>query len=276
MAVAAPQLSFQDGYGNAMETLQSNLYDHPQYYDLVFGSDWKAEFDFLTACFEQHVRGPVKRLFEPACGTGRLLFRLGKAGYEVSGLDLNPKAVDFCNKRLKRHGLPETAMTADMTDFRLKRKADAAFNTINSFRHLTEERQAEAHLRCMAAALRKGGIYILGFHLTPLAGDPVDEESWSAQRGHLCVNTHMWAISFDPQKRCETFGMTYDVYTPTKQFRLTDEIAFRSYTAEQFEDLIERTGVFEIEEAYDFAYEIEEPIEIDEETQDVVYILKRK
>ena len=272
-----------------METIQSNLYDHPQYYDLVFGSDWKAEFDFLLACFDRHIDGPVKRLFEPACGTGRLLYRLGMADYQVSGLDLNEKAVEYCNTRLKRHGLPQSAFVGDMTDFELpppaesssrggagQHQVDAGFNTINSFRHLREEAQAEAHFRCMGNAIRPGGVYILGLHLTPAAGSPFDEESWSAQRGHLCVNTRMWTVSFDMAARQEAFRMTYDVYTPTKQFRLEDEIHFRTYTLDQFEDLVDRTGVFTIEESYDFGYDIDDPIDLDDETQDVVFILRRK
>jgi hypothetical protein len=35
--------------------MAANLYDYPRYYDLVFGSDWKAEFDFLTAAFDHFV-----------------------------------------------------------------------------------------------------------------------------------------------------------------------------------------------------------------------------
>ena len=34
-----------------METIQGHLYDFPKYYDLIFGSDWKAEYDFLLAAF---------------------------------------------------------------------------------------------------------------------------------------------------------------------------------------------------------------------------------
>lgn len=259
-----------------METIQSNLYDHPQYYDLVFGSDWKAEFDFLLACFEKHITGRVQRLFEPACGTGRLLYRLAMADYEVSGIDLNEKAVQYCNDRLQRHGFPATAFVGDMTNFHLPQPVDAGFNTINSFRHLREESQAEAHFECMGKAIRKGGIYILGLHLTPSQGSPFDEESWSARRGHLCVNTHMWTVACDLENRQEAFRMTYDVYTPTKQFRLEDEIHFRTYTVEQFEDLVERTGIFEIDECYDFGYDVEDPIDLDAETQDVVFILRRK
>ena len=52
------------------DVIAGHLYDYPKYYDLVFGSDWKAEIDFLQACFAKHARLSVKRLFEPACGTG--------------------------------------------------------------------------------------------------------------------------------------------------------------------------------------------------------------
>ena len=53
-----------------MEVIRGNLYDYPKYYDLLFGSDWKAEFGFLESCFEKHARRPVRRLFEPAAARG--------------------------------------------------------------------------------------------------------------------------------------------------------------------------------------------------------------
>lgn len=263
------------------ETLTGNLYDYPKYYDLVFGSDWKAEYDFLQGCFEKHAKLPggakVRRLFEPACGTGRLMYRFGKAGYEVAGNDLNEKAVAFCNKRLKRHGLPETAVVGDMADYRVKPKVDVAFNTINSFRHLPTEEAAEGHLRSTAAALRTGGLYVLGLHLTPPRGESAsDEESWAARRGHLSVLSRMWSISLDRRRRVETVGMSFDVYTPTKTFRLIDQTGFRTYTAKQMADLIGRVPELEVVAMYDFAYDLSETISIDAETEDILYILRKR
>jgi len=40
-----------------MQTVQESIYDHPVYYDLIFGSDWAAEYKFLSAAFAKHVRG---------------------------------------------------------------------------------------------------------------------------------------------------------------------------------------------------------------------------
>ena len=84
-----------------METVEDNIYDYPVYYDLIFGSDWTAEYRFLEATFKKHVTGKTKRVLEPACGTGRLLYRMTKGGYSAAGLDLNAKAIDYCNARLR-------------------------------------------------------------------------------------------------------------------------------------------------------------------------------
>jgi len=259
-----------------MRILDSNLYDYPKYYDLLFGSDWKAEFHFLQSCFDKHARRSVRRLFEPACGSGRLLIQFAKAGYEVSGNDLNDRAVAYCNARLARNGFPRSAVVGDMADFRLRCKADAAFNTINSFRHLPSERAAEDHLRCVANALSAGGLYVLGFHLTPARGQSCDEESWSARRGHLAVCSRMWSINVDRRRRRERLGMTVDVYTPREQFRLAEEMIFRTYTGPQFGRLLSRVPQLELVETYDFAYEIGHPVLIDAATEDVVYVLRKQ
>lgn len=259
-----------------MQKTAASIYDFPKYYDLLFGSDWKAEYDFLLACFENHAKCSVQRVFEPACGTGRLLIKLARAGYEVSGNDLNPKAVTYCNRRLSRAGFAETVCVGDMSHFKLKKKVQAAFNTINSFRHLNSEQAAESHLQCMANALVKGGLYVLGLHLTPTLGDRIDSEEWTARRGHLQVNSCMWTKELDLQGRNERLGMTVDVYTPTNSFQIVDEMNYRTYTAEQFERLLSTCPQFEVAALHDFCYEIDTTTEITAQTEDVVFVLRKK
>ncbi len=259
-----------------MEQQAANLYDYPQYYDLLFGSDSGAEIRFLKKCFQKYAKCEVKRVFEPACGTGRLIARLAKAGYEVAGNDLNPHAVEYCNQRLVRGGFPASVTVGDMADFKVKKKFHAGFNTINSFRHLSSDEAAEAHLRCMAAAITKGGLYILGLHLTPTRGTRVDHEEWTARRGHLQVNSSMWCKKLDKKNRNEVLGMTFDVYTPTKITRLIDEMNYRTYTAAQFDELLAKVPEWEIVALHDFVYDIREVITITPETEDVVFVLRRK
>lgn len=258
------------------ETFAAHLYDFPKYYDLVYGSDWKAEFDFLTACFEKHALRPVQRLFEPACGTGRLLIKFANAGYSVGGNDLNAHAIKYCNDRLERFGHPRTARVQDMADFRLSPKCDAAYCPINSFRHLPSEKSAENHLRCVADSLNVGGLYILCLHLTPTRGDRVNEEEWPARKGNLAVISRMWSDSIDIKKRNEVVGMIFDVYTPTKTMHISDSMNYRTYTGKQMLSLLARVPEFEIAALYDFRYDLDEPITIDAGTEDVVIVLRKK
>lgn len=260
----------------AMQKTKASIYDFPTYYDLVFGSDTAAELRFLSQCFQQFGSGTVKRVFEPACGTGRLIYRMGKTGLEVGGNDLNEKAVDFCNARLERKGIRGRVEVGDMSDFSVKRKYDAAFNTINSFRHLQTEKDAVAHLECMSRCVRKGGIYALGLHLTPTRGEATDEESWSARRGQLMINTHMWPVEKNSRKRLERFGIRFDVYTPTSSRRIEDILQLRSYTLPQFRKLLESVSNWEVVTFFDFRYDIKQPAVLNAETEDVVVILKNR
>lgn len=259
-----------------LETRSASIYDYPKYYDLLFGSDWKAEFDFLGECFARFALRPVKRIYEPACGTGRLLIKLAQAGYQVSGGDLNRRAVAFCNARLKRFGMPETVRVEDMSNFWVRRPNDAAFNTINTFRHLPSEEAAHGHLRCMAEALASGGIYVLGLHLTPVGRPTCSEEKWSARRGNLVINSTMRSLELDRRARQERVWMQFDVYTPTEQFSLQNELRFRTYTWPQFKQLLRSVPELECVATFDFAYDLHRPINIDARSEDVVFVLRKR
>ena len=256
--------------------IRADLYDYPKYYDVIFAADWRAELKFLVACFQKHATRKVKRVFEPACGTGRLLTKLHEVGLEVAGNDLNPRAVGYCNARFRRRGWKEPAIVGDMSAFTVKKPYDAGFNMINSFRHLPTEESARKHLECMAAAIAPGGLYILGLHLTPLGTPVVDEERWTARRGTLSVSSRMWTIQLDRQNRNEHLGMTFDVRMPTRRLFLEDEMHYRIYTASQMAALVKTVPAWEIVATYDFGYDIASPITVTDKSEDTVFVFRRR
>jgi hypothetical protein len=162
-----------------------------------------------------------------------------------------------------------------MSDFRVARRYDIAFNTINSFRHLGNEAKARRHLHCMGKAVRVGGLYLLGIHLSPTEAAPSETESWSARRGHLSINTHMWTKTRDSRRRVERFGIRFDVHCPSRSFRIVDELVLRSYTPRQMNRLIQSTHCWEIVETFSFSYDFDDAIEVDATTEDVVYVLRK-
>lgn len=283
-AVTSKALASKSPAGNAASAkaakpktvrLPGHIYDYPKYYDLIFGSDCQAELDFLQDCFACFADRKVKKLFEPACGTGRLMVRFAKLGYQISGNDLNEKAIDFCNRRLEKYGFPASAFVADMCNFQLKKPVDAAFNTINSFRHLEKPEMAKDHMRVMADAVAPGGLYVLGLHLTPSTEPQVVEETWTAARGNLKIRSKMWLVDRTPAQRLETYRMKYEVTKPAGREVLEDQFNFLTYNVKQVTDLIASEPRWEIASVFDFAYDIQAPIVLNDQTEDVVFVLRR-
>ena len=64
---------------------------------LDIGSDWKAEFDFLRQAFDKFGGSKVRKVFEPACGTGRLIFRLASV-IQILTLPACPKESPGCRR----------------------------------------------------------------------------------------------------------------------------------------------------------------------------------
>ena len=60
--------------------LVANCYDYPQYYDIAFQGYTQRESDFIEAACRKYCPFDARRLFEPACGTGRLVSELATRG----------------------------------------------------------------------------------------------------------------------------------------------------------------------------------------------------
>jgi hypothetical protein len=102
------------------------------------------------------------------------------------------------------------------------------------------------------------------------------EESWSARRGHLVVNSYMWSKGIDRATRLEHLGMTIDVYTPTSHLKIEDHMEYRTYTRKQFAALLKKVPELEVAETYDFSYELDQPHVVNDASEDVVFVLRKK
>ena len=77
-----------------------DLYNLPKYYDLSYSWNMRDELAFLKQIFRNVTKSKHVRLLEPGCGTGRLLVPLARAGFDCTGFDCNPNALDYLKKNL--------------------------------------------------------------------------------------------------------------------------------------------------------------------------------
>src|SRR5438105_14687099 len=97
--------------------LVANWYDYPQCYDIAVQTYTRREADFIQALCRKCCPFRVRRLLEPACGTGRLITEFAARGYDMIGFDLNRRALSYLRRRLRRRRLHAEIFEADMADF---------------------------------------------------------------------------------------------------------------------------------------------------------------
>src|SRR6266566_4652083 len=204
--------------------LLANSYDYPHYYDIAFQAYTRREADFIEAACRKYCPFDARRILEPACGSGRLISELAARGYEVTGFDLSQPALSYLRRRLVRRRLHAETFEAEMSDFRLDRPVDAAYCTVNTFRHLLTEQAARRHLECIAGSLRPGGIYVLALHLLPLDVDEEDAkryaERWTERRAQTKVTVKLRVLRTDLRRRIEDLRVCLLVRRGSKELRL--------------------------------------------------------
>ena len=257
---------------------KADWYDYPQYFDMVFRDETADEVDFFELAFKKYGKGKINKLLEPGCGSGRLVTALASKGYDVTGLDLSPAMLRYLDVRLKRRGLNSTTVLGDMTEMKFAKKFDAAFCTFNTFRHLLDEASALKHLRSMGQCVRKGGLYILGFHIIPMDADPECIERWSASHGGTDVKATLRVLDFDRKNRQETLRVSIKAEKKSGKIeRIQSEFPLRVYTAAQAKRMLGKVAdVWEIAEIFDFDYDIEETRDFDNDLTDALFVLRRK
>jgi SAM-dependent methyltransferase len=97
--------------------------------------------------------GPVLEL---GCGTGRVALHLARRGHEVVGLDCDPELLAVLEER--GAGLPLSTLAADACDFELDEPASLVLAPTHLLQLLDDSAERSESLRCIAAALRPGGL----------------------------------------------------------------------------------------------------------------------
>jgi len=253
----------------------ADWYQLPRYYDIAFASRNKAEVDFLETLYDRYAqRGGA--ILEPACGSGRLMEGLLRRGHDVHGFDLGEAMVAYARERLDARKLGGVLWVDDMTSFRPRKRYAMAHCLVSSFKYLLTEKAARAHLQCVAASLRKGGVYVLGFHLSDYADQRHDSEQHTGARGRTKVTCRIDSEPPNRKTRLETLRARLVVKMPTRTLGNETTWKFRTYDENQFLRLLASVPELEHVATHNFSYKADEEIELGEEDLDSVVILRKR
>jgi 2-polyprenyl-3-methyl-5-hydroxy-6-metoxy-1,4-benzoquinol methylase len=256
------------------ETIRS-WYDYPELYELGFLEETPTESRFLMNVFDKYVPFPVERVLETGCGSGRLICDMAKRGFAMTGLDLNPTSLDYCQSKLDKEGCRAELVVGDMTQFHFDKPFDAVVNAINTFRHLETEEAALAHLNCVADHLKPGGVFVLSLHLLPRGGDLWGTERWTAKTDDMSIYYALTVVETSMKTRLEKLRISMLVKKKEESFRLADHITLRIYTVDQLKSLLAKCPKLKIAGVHDFWYDIDSAQKLNSNACDTILVLQR-
>jgi len=251
-------------------------YDTPHYYDLIFDEDTLTEATFLEAAQARYGKTRGRQVLEPACGSGRLVVEMARRGWKASGFDLSRPMLDYARERLKQTGHSARLREDSLESFSYAPRFDLAHCLVSTFKYVLDEEGARAHLRAVAAALKPGGIYVLGFHLSDYDNTSRARERWVVKRAGTEVTCNIQSWPPERRKRRERVRSRLVVKEAGRELRSETEWWFRTYDAAQAKKLFRAVPELELVALHDFTYDLEWTRELDDSQLDSLFILRRR
>lgn len=226
-----------------------DAYAEPLVYDVLHTPGTARELDVLERLEARWVTSRAaaasRRVWlEPACGSGRLVRLAAHRGRRSLGFDVSESMIVYARSTIARRGLAERArvFTARMESFVAGLHGERvvfAHSLINTVRHLPDDRAMLDHLAQMHAALRPGGVYVVGLHLSAYGVERASMDRFTARRGALTVTQRITYEPPEPGGRWETVRTRIEVRRPSGRQRLRARYALRCYSLTEWTALVE-------------------------------------
>jgi SAM-dependent methyltransferase len=236
--------------------LQADHYVGPvaDWYD-----DWLSARQDDVDFYSGHFVGFPGTVLELACGTGRILLPIARAGVEIHGLDGSEDMLRVLQANATKHGLPSIKVYHQpMEAFSIPMEFDAIFVAGGSFQLLTEPGDAISSLKCIHQHLKDGGSFIADIFIP---WDAITERESSTYRvtrdtvrpnGDRSAVLERFTTDFVRQLKLGTYR--YEFYSENHLVScVTDDLAIRWYWKDEFLRLLGDAGFANVQMLTDSA-----------------------
>ncbi|HDZ18600.1 hypothetical protein LCGC14_0834320 [marine sediment metagenome] len=139
-------------------THENSLYFDGRYYDAIVSSlDQYHDMNFYLE-IAQIYGGEILEL---GSGTGRLTIPIARAGFSISGLELEVSLIDQAINKSNNESLKIPWIEGDMTNFKLDKTFDLIFIAFNTFSHLLTRVDIENCFKSVKKHLSEEGVFII-------------------------------------------------------------------------------------------------------------------
>jgi SAM-dependent methyltransferase len=141
--------------------MEPSIYDYPAIFRRVHmekPNELVAETEFLTRVWKRHIKRPVRRVLDVACGDSPHGIALARDGITVAGVDRSPTMIAAGRKAAG--AAPIRFYRRSIARFRIPELPfDSAFFMSETFPIMTGNRALLSHLESVGMLLKRGGLY---------------------------------------------------------------------------------------------------------------------
>jgi SAM-dependent methyltransferase len=223
-----------------------SLYLDGRHYDLMFPrSD---DVDFLLDQVRL-IGGPVLEL---ACGTGRILEPIARAGFSTTGVDLSPPMLAEARRKAQLAGSATRYVHADVRHLSIGEQFAVIFIAGNSICHLLDIESFDACMACVREHLMESGRFIVDVYVPslrlllvePHTRRPMSEYDDPDGAGRVVVTQASHYDAITQIKSVRTFHKS-----PGRMSESEGSLELKMYFPQELQALLRHNG-FRIVEAY--------------------------
>lgn len=224
-----------------------------RYYDAEHG-DKTDDIEMYQRIAEKQ-GGPI---FEVACGTGRIMFHLAEAGYEVHGIDIEPAMLERAHRRLEQAPHLKDRLVFIEGDV-LKLKPEQRYKLVifpyGGMSHFHEQQTQIDLLRRLRSMLTDDGLLVLDLRNPADVHAERDTDAVTLEKtfiepetGHLLMQ--FYTSRYDPLQQLLHLTWIYDEVTDDGTIQRTvAPVTYRHYSYFEIQLLLMMTG-FRVEGIY--------------------------
>ncbi len=126
----------------------------------LYNTHWGADYRIEVAPIVERLllsRIPAgSAVLDVCCGTGQFTEQIRQRGFDVAGLDASREMIRFA----RRNASKVKFTVADVRDFSLPRKFDAAYSVYESLNHVPDRRGLGMAFKCIRRQLKPGAPFL--------------------------------------------------------------------------------------------------------------------
>ncbi|WP_209122966.1 class I SAM-dependent methyltransferase [Alkalihalobacillus sp. BA299] len=209
----------------------------------------------------------ARELLDVGCGTGELMLRLAKAGYDVTGVDLSSDMLMVASEKLEAAKLNASFYEQDMRRLEGLGPFDAILTYCDSLNYLASPEEVQMAFSSFYQALKGEGLLLFDVHScfkmdTVFAGQVFadDEENVS----------YIWKAFEGERPHSVEHDLTFFVRNEDKSYSRYEEFhQQRTYPIEQYNQWLIEAGFTIVNISADFGQELSE------ESERIFFIAKK-